>query len=711
MNFYRALPLLLLVTASCADDSRLVETDDCRQISFGLSATSTASRAVESTCDMDLLHDEENSDIDPVKVYVTVTEMTADKGISRGTPVTTVNDLDDFGIYSFYYSSENASAKPFFTNETAVDHSGYWTTDTPYYWPTESGSSLTFWALSSVDAPGVTVTPSSSTPGELEIDYTVPSLASEQRDLMLATTDRLNTPNVRVPLKFSHLCSAVKFVIGKEMPPGIIRQIIVSGIKNQGVYTSTWTNLTGNASFTVNANMATDGNTAQDTNITPDYNTLMMLPQQLADNAMLTVVFHDNVTGLDRNLVASLKGQTWRQGTTTTYHIGISPEFKIEFTQPVDIQDANYVICNSAVRVSGIPADKNWTLTVEASDNSDPSVQLTADVNEYAKAGFWTDKEMINGSTITNVSARGTNTVNGTGSGDFPLTVFLPENTGDANRTVTLTLKIDGTPDRYTATLEITQLHPIWNGNTGWEQIDDNQSGVYGFHYTAKHVYVYNDGVNLTSTADRIINQVKNLIAQYNASGYTEVNRYFQVFSGYRNYVAINYYQLNQLGENAQSTTDGLTNTQQLYRLGGTAVSDNFVKALEAMRRIDDPNTQAYVRRRSTDPNSVPNEIEGSLINESQMLAEILKKNRYYLNTSTVGDLTTTTALIRVEDIVWYIPASGQFSNAPAWYGGTAMNTADFWSSTAGEGQSSYTGNGALTSRNTKKRIRVARNR
>lgn len=152
-------------------------------------------------------------------------------------------------------------------------------------------------------------------------------------------------------------------------------------------------------------------------------------------------------------MTASLNGHNWKQGTTTTYHIGISPDFEIEFTQPVDIQDANYVICNSSVRVSGIPADKTWTLTVKASDGSAPSVQLTADINEFARKGFWTDKTMTNGTTINNdVSARGDNTVRGSGPGDFPLTVFLPENITDTDRTVTLTLSVDGAPARYAAT-------------------------------------------------------------------------------------------------------------------------------------------------------------------------------------------------------------------------------------------------------------------
>lgn len=96
-------------------------------------------------------------------------------------------------------------------------------------------------------------------------------------------------------------------------------------------------------------------------------------------------------------------------------------------------------------------------------------------------------------------------------------------------------------------------------------------------------------------------------------------------------------------------------------------MSKNFETALLEMKRINDDNTTAYVPRRTTDPSDVPQWIDGTLIGESQMLTDVLKKNKYYLNTSTVGDLETTTALIRTEDIVWYVPASGQFASAPAW--------------------------------------------
>lgn len=140
-------------------------------------------------------------------------------------------------------------------------------------------------------------------------------------------------------------------------------------------------------------------------------------------------------------------------------------------------------------------------------------------------------------------------------------------------------------------------------------------------------------------------------------------------------------------------------------------MSKNFETALLEMKRINDDNTTAYVPRRTTDPSDVPQWIDGTLIGESQMLTDVLKKNKYYLNTSTVGDLETTTALIRTEDIVWYVPASGQFASAPAWYGGAAMNPGDFWSSTAGAIGYAYTGSGASESRTAAKLIRVARTR
>ncbi len=710
MKLYQALSLLLFVGASCTDAPRSIDLDGREEISFGLIEPSDGSRALElavvSPDEMTLK--DGCGDIAPVKAYVTVADMPTSAIAGSAAPIHGIEDLESFGIYSFFYASDSDVAKPFFENEMANGDAGYWTTSTPYYWPTVPGSTLTFWAMAGLDALGVSVAEATDSPGQMEIRYTVPQRANEQHDLMLATTGRINTPGERVPLKFSHLCAAARFVTGKEMQPGIIKRIVLSGIKSQGVYTTIWSNLAGNTSFTVDVNKTMNESQTAGTAKTPDDNMLMMLPQTLGDDAVMTVVFQDKVTGNERELTASLKGQTWKQGTTTTYHIGITPEYEIEFTQPVDIQDATYVICNSAIRVSGVPDGKTWTLTVGASDGSDPSVQLTADVNEYVKQGFWTDKEMRNGSTVTNISARGSKTVKGSGSGEFPLTVFLPENVSATDRTVTLSLSVDGAPARYTATQEITQLPPSWNGNMGWEQIDDKNTGVYGFDYEARHVYVYNNSHSIVP-ANNVVTQVQRLIEQYEASGYASVVRYNVSLVSYRNYVDINYRKLNTLDGKAVSTIDGQLNTRQLFSFGGTALSNNFEKALLEMTRVGDSSSKAY--RKVDGDKDVPQWVDGTLINESQMLVDVLKKNKYYLNTSVVGDLTTTTPLIRAEDIVWYIPASGQFAGAPAWYGGAPMNNGDFWSSTAGDAGYAYSGSGVSTPRTATKSVRVARNR
>lgn len=443
----------------------------------------------------------------------------------------------------------------------------------------------------------------------------------------------------------------------------------------------------------------------------------MFLPQVLGPDARLEVVFNDKTSGTTRTLSASLAGQEWPMGRITTYHIGISPDFGLEFNVAPPVQDAHYVMCNTAMSVRGVAANARWTLTAKADDGADVTIQREADVNEYARQGFWLDKRMSNG-VVQNESVRGTSMISGVGNVEnLDVRVFIPENAGDGERGITLTLHVDGTPESTAVTQTITQLHPAWNGSAGWEQIDDNESGIYGFCYTARHVYVYNNthpDVWPFYTASKIIDQVTDMVTNYNAGNYTEVIKYWWK-TGYRNYVDIDYRKLNTLDNKSKSTTDGLRNTRDLVTFGGTALSKNFEKAIKEMRRVTDTSVLAYSpkneRNPNDDPSSMPDWIDGTEINESQSLALVLKKNRYFLNTSTVEGSASTTPLIRPEDIEWYMPASGQFAGMPGWYGGAAATPGDYWSSTAATGTNSYIGNGMALPRTTVKNIRVMRNR
>ena len=722
----RAYPYLALLSAlvctGCADDPHAPAAADPVGIVFSVSADAPLSRsdgAVRDAGMLTLTPDSAGDGSDSVDVCITVADMppcAAPACGARGLPVTDAAGLESFGLYSSFYRDADAPAQPFFARETAIDRGGYWTTATTYYWPTGPGTSLSFWALAGIDAPGVSVSDPGTGTDDIAIDYRVPPEATDQADLLLATTGRINTPGERVPLVFRHLCAAVRFVIGDEMQPGTIESITLDGIMSQGRYDGAWSGLGGKKSFTLATGKDTEHDTPPGTALATSYNTLMMIPQRLGDDATLTLVFKDRVTGSERRLSASIGGQEWRRGTVTTYHIGITPEYRLEFTQTPATQDAHYVICGSAVRISGLPADKTWTITAAASDGSDPSVQLTADINEFARQGFWTDREMSNG-IVTTRSARGSARLQGNGPGEFPITVFLPENNSDTQRTVTLTLSVDGAPAQNAVTQQISQFAPMRKGDTGWEQIDDNQTASYGFSYTAHHVYVYYDGYYNTGSGAESLRKIKsmidNIIAQYNASGYTDVimKRHWAGKSRYA--VDINYEKLSNLGLNAASATDGLTNTRQLFNFGGSGVTSTFETALQSLRRIDDESVSAF-RKRDNAGSSIDNDfdfpqwVEGTAINESQALSAVLRKNRYYLNryTDSGTGMEATAPRILESDIVWYMPAREEFATMPADHGPAG----EYWSSTAyNDATQAYSGNGTVTLRSAQKKIIAAR--
>lgn len=612
---------------------------------------------------------------------------------SRASAVTSPSQITDIGVmaYASWY-------EPLLMNNDRYvrNSSGIYQSDDIRYWVDDAGATVDFYAFSPYNPDGLVLP---STKASTVLTYTAPQTASAQTDLLMAVNKGIaGNYNQAVDLSFKHLLTGVR-VRFSEIPAGWN----LKEVKFEGVHRN------GSLDFAADSPAWTYSDNADQTisQANPTTETLFMTLPQAATSEQpvtFTVVANDGTT--DRTYTRQLPSANWTMGTITTYTVSVTNfNFEIEQTVPLD---AHYIICNTTLKAENIQSGRNWTVTVSSNDNADLTLQHTSDTNEFVKQGFWTDKEMTNGTTITNVSARGSNTITCSGSGDFPITVFVPENTGNAAREITLTIKVDGKSSPE-AGLKLTQLCPIWNGNTGWEQINDNQSGVFGFYYTAKRVYVYNDG-DWHNIANQIKTNVDLLINQYSASAYAKCVLY-RVVAKYRNYVEIDYSKLNQLGTNAQSTIDGNTNTRQLFLLGGTALSNNFENALLEMKRINDSSTKAYVRRRSSDPSDVPQEIEGNLINESQMLTDVLKKNRYYLNTSTVGNLTTTTALIRAEDIVWYIPAVDQFANAPAWLGGEVMTAGSYWSSTAGAAETAYTGGNAEASRTETKLIRVARNR
>lgn len=615
---------------------------------------------------------------------------------SRAALVSEANMHGSFGVTAcltkdnsyLFFNEENR--KPDNYNPSAI---WSYVSGNIYYWPGEAHP-LKFYAYSPYGCEGLTP-PAQPDKGNAapSFSYTVPVDAANQTDLLAYATEEMSgVTNSSVPLSFQHICTAVQFVVGKEMQPGTIKNIRLKGVKNNGTYSfETGWNLDGTTTdFVHNMNKDVSVSTPDDTekeNITDDADCFIMLPQTLPDGASVEIVFHDNTTGTDRTLTASIVGQEWPQGKRVKYNISISPDYILDISDIPETQDAHYVICKASIKAEKIPAGKQWTLKAVASDGAD--VTMLPQLDEYQRNGFWTDRVLFqaNGSTdfVDQGSARGTSTLTGTGTSDVYL--FLPENVGEKERTITLVLTLDG-DNVSSVEKEFKQLNP--DGDYGWEQIENDPLATWGFLWNRKITYKKeNVFLNLFIYGP----MVENLVNEYNASDYAIVTN-TSIFQ--KTTIDIDYAKLNNLSKLNLSTEQGAQNTKDLYSFSGSATTGNLEQAIKNLSRWGS--------------SGVFNEINPSGENnmESAALGYILKKNKYNLARieKIDGDdvVISESPVIRTDDIVWYLPAKDQFSNGPT----TLPLEGEYWSSTPEGSENAYTNKGSV-GRMQKRKIRACR--
>ena len=159
-----------------------------------------------------------------------------------------------------------------------------------------------------------------------------------------ATTQKeqhLGQDDKTVALTFNHILTAVRFAQGK-MPEGVtIKRIVLSHIKNQGVYDPSqgkWGNKTGDpltwsddlpeeySNYTIYPDQSITDYANENIYIDGD-SVLFLIPQTLDASAELQVVLTEDADASDpkteRTLKCSLAGDTWPQGYTVTYKITV----------------------------------------------------------------------------------------------------------------------------------------------------------------------------------------------------------------------------------------------------------------------------------------------------------------------------------------------------------------------------------------------------
>lgn len=407
------------------------------------------------------------------------------QAVTRATPVSEGNFYGAFHVLAYWKKDGQLVQEQFYMDENVSDNgSNRWSSTDTYYWPGD-GHSLQFYAWAPVDA--FIATPQA--PTETTLEYTVPSDVSGQNDLVVTTTEELNgNSNIVVPLTFRHICTAVRFETGSQMQAGTISSVTLKGIKKTGTYdmaTYTWALTEATDDFTQKLNHATTGTETAGSEVTSAAQTFMMLPQTLSDGATVEVVFVDGTTGTERTLSASIAGMEWPQGTTVTYRISITPEYEFNLSDERTL-DAHYEIYKTNLVVSGVPSGQNWTIS--APDNV--TIQAQSDMNSWAQQGYWTDRyQTQSGTSLTDAgSARGDASYTGTGSGEFPITIFVPENIGEDKHSIELSIAVNGSAVQ---TITIDQYAPSWYGsNIGCERLEGDPQ-PWGFYWSNDYAITF----------------------------------------------------------------------------------------------------------------------------------------------------------------------------------------------------------------------------
>ena len=540
--------------------------------------------------------------------------------MTRGAAVTQDDFYDKFHVLA-YWKKDGTSTGQFYMNTDVTDKgNNLWSSDRTYIWPGKAHT-LTFYAWAPADA-GIT---SPSSPESTTLEYTVPTTVTDQKDVVVATTEEIaGNANTTQPLAFRHICTAVKFKVGDQMQAGTIKKITISGVHNSGAYdmaSDSWQLGSNTTGFSIEQDIEMTGNESGSM-ITDGENTFMMLPQELPAGAKVEIIFHDSQAGTDRTFSASIGGMTWPQGKTVTYTLSITPTYELEFISEPELQDAHYIIYPIHIKANDVPG--GWTIT-----SSDPyNVTLRTDLTILTRRGFWIEED------------KGTASVSSTAQGDdITIYAFLTENAGEENRKITLEMRPTNQPDAAPQTFTIEQLCPSWNGNLGCERIEEYDEGFTGYPWGFK----WPEGMKITYNMRNagLGDLIKNALLNAYLSWFTDYNDFITKDTWLLSItsVTINFDAVPQVRV-ATSESDGAKNTSELYNYNGINDVSTLMSVLEdwggTTTDVLPVNPEAFAARACA------------------------MKNKFHKTIEEHGGQTIEIPVLEEEDLVWYLPARNQ---------------------------------------------------
>lgn len=658
-----AAVLLSASLFSCSSDDFLGKAEtNTDGISFGVSTENGASTRANNSADgytaaRYTLRSDNSADTLCVRAVVTdgIGNDNAGRPATRAAMQTSM--YNDFKVVAAVKENGNVGTQ-YYMDDVATKTGTNWVPSKVYYWP-GSNRQLRFLAWAPTDAAFQSVP---NNPNATTLQYTTPVEAKNQRDIVAAATGFISNPSndatcTPVGLQFKHLCTAVIIKTGKTMTAGTIKSVSLKGVKNSGTYdmvSSAWTLNGTTTDFTISPNQATTSTTPNGTNLNAGESTFMLLPQTLGADSKLEVAFHDNISGNDRILSASLNGAEWPMGKTVTYRLSITPEYELKFVTEPTLQDAHYVIYPIKIKVDPTLVDKDkkgkvvgggWTLK-----STSPKVTLCKELTELTSLGYWVEED------------RGTQTIDGTETGEVTVYAFLEENITDAERDIVLELSPKKYPSATSAKFTIKQLCPSWNTQgLGCERFEDGDY-PWGFKWDSSMKITYDmsdaGGHGIFGPFRRWIMKIQ---IKYYGDKYkdyiTYTQKYLQLTS-----VTIDFSKVPNL-DVADSPDDGNLNTWELYNFNGISDVTGLMAQLEEWGgkadKVLEQNPAEYAARMCTMKNK---------FNKEKIAQE--------------GNNVAYRPVLKRENLVWYLPAKNEFSmvvdNAYPLNG-------NYWTSTASE--------------------------
>lgn len=303
-------------------------------------------------------------------------------------------------------------------------------------------------------------------------------------------------------------------------------------------------------------------------------------------------------------------------------------------------------------------------------------------------------------------SARGEASYLGTGSGDFPIAIFVPENIGDEKRSIALSVTVNGS---VVQTINIEQYAPSWygsNSNIGCERLEGDMQ-PWGFYWSSDFKLIF----DLTSCDEddrralaTYVNFYKSWIIQLLAYligidipdlSYVEMETSGGIlgFGEKADKITINLGSLDA-GNIAERQDDGQQNTRDIYNFEGIQLTNNIINRIQSVGGYTDDMMDI--------------EGSGSLPTNNAAIA-CMKLNSWNVVTAQgEGVLTLTNGTLPE----WYLPASGEI---------TGINDAEhplsgnYWTSTSVENSHEYsykydaTGSISQERRDTELHVRAVR--